>query len=158
MLNSKYLKFWIYVREGTWNNRVLRGDLTARYVALVRFPIGPNLDILYSVHTLYPLWSVVILGFMYVLLIMVYNVHLCASQFIRVFFLWGLSTHYPLPSFLEPVGPRISPRSTLPQIGEDTVASVGRASVFFKEDHSDRSRSYLDWGGRGWEVGGRALA
>lgn len=38
--------------------------------------------------------------------------------------------------------PRQSPRpSTLPQIGEDTVASVGRASVFFKEDHSDRSRS-----------------
>ena len=131
--------------------------MTARYVALVRFPIGPNLDILYSVHTLYPLWSVVILCFMYVLLIMVYNVHLCASQFLRVFFLWGLSTHYPLPSFLEPVGPRISPRSTLPQIGEDTVASVGRASVFFKEDHSDRSRSYLALGGAGDEKLGAGL-
>ena len=129
--------------------------MTARYVALVRFPIGPNLDILYSVHTLYPLWSVVILCFMYVLLIMVYNVHLCASQFLRVFFLWGLSTHYPLPSFLEPVGPRISPRSTLPQIGEDTVASVGRASVFFKEDHSDRSRSYLALGGQGMRSWGQ---
>eukprot|EP00435_Cladocopium_sp_Y103_P001095 s3984_g1.t1 len=38
--------------------------------------------------------------------------------------------------------PRQSPRpSTLPQIGEEAVGSVGRASVFFKENHSDRSRS-----------------
>ena len=56
--------------------------------------------------------------------------------------------------------PTLGPRSNLPHIGEDVVASVGRAAVFFKEDHSDRSRSYLDcMGDVGDEkFGGRALA